>query len=246
MGFKKIVLEKSDGVAKITLNRPEVLNSMDEELLTELVAALERLERDESVNVLIITGAGRAFSAGRDAKAILKGGEWPGGPRFKVLEDFSKPVIAAVNGFCFTGALELIMCADIIIASENAVFGDTHTRFGLIPSGRQTQRLPRQIGAKKAKELLFTGDTISAAEAERIGLVNKVVPPDKLEAAAREMAEKILKNIPETVKATKYLINQGMKKDLETGLRMEAERQQGPVAPTVDGKRRIAALFQKK
>ena len=152
MGFKKIVLEKSGGIAKITLNRPEVLNSMDEELLTELVAALERLERDESVNVLIITGAGRAFSAGRDAKAILEGGEWPGGPRFKVLEDFSKPVIAAVNGFCFTGALELIMCADIIIASENAVFGGIHTPASAsFPVAGKLSGCPDRLGLRRLR-----------------------------------------------------------------------------------------------
>jgi len=124
---------------------------MDDELLNELVAALDELEKDEEVNVLIITGAGRAFSAGRDAKAILGGVEWPGGPRFKKLEEFSKPVIAAVNGYCFTGALELIMCADIIIASEDAVFGDTHTRFGMVPSGGQTQRLPGKLASRRPR-----------------------------------------------------------------------------------------------
>ena len=246
MNYNKIILEKKNQIAKITLNKPQALNAIDEELLSELVAALDEIEKDDSVNVVILTGAGRAFSAGRDLKRLLDGQEWPGGPRYKALEDLSKPVIAAVNGYCFTGSFELAMCADIVIASENAVFGDTHARFGLVPGGGQTQRLPRQIGAKKAKELIFTCDTISASEAERIGIVNKVVPPEKLEETALEMAEKILKNIPETVRGIKSLINKGMKTDLETGLKMEAAAHKGPLTPTEEGKKRMAALLKKK
>lgn len=246
MTYNKIILEKKNGIAKITLNKPQSLNAVDEELLSELVAALDDIEKDASVNVVILTGAGRAFSAGRDLKGVLEGREWAGGARYRALEDLSKPVIAAVNGHCFTGSFELVMCADIIIASENAVFGDTHARFGITPGGGQTQRLPRQIGAKKAKELLFTCDTISASEAERIGIVNKVVPPEKLEEAATEMAEKILKNIPAAVRAIKSLVNRGMKTDLETGLKMEAELHKGPITPTEEGRRRIEALLERR
>lgn len=245
MTYSKIILEKKKGIAKITLNKPEALNAVDEGLLTELVAALNDIENDNSVNVVILTGAGRAFSAGRDLKGILEGRERAGGERYQALENLSKPVIAAVNGYCFTGSFELAMCADIIIASENAVFGDTHARFGLSPGGGQTQRLPRQIGAKKAKELMFTCDMISASEAERIGIVNKVVPAEKLEEATMEMAEKILKNIPETVSRIKSLVNQGMNTDLETGLKMEAAFHKGPLSPTSEGRRRMAALLEK-
>jgi len=169
-----------------------------------------------------------------------------GGPRYKALEDLSKPVIAAVNGYCFTGSFELAMCADIIIASENAVFGDTHARFGVIPGGGQTQRLPRQVGPKKAKELLFTCDTISASEAERLGIVNKVVPPEKLEEAVMEMAEKILKNIPESLRIVKFLVNEGMRMDLQAGLKMEAEMHKGPISPTEEGRKKMAALLEKR
>ena len=246
MTYSKIILEKKNGIARITLNRPQALNALDEELLSELVTALDDIEKDDSVNVVILTGAGRAFSAGRDLNGVMEGREWVGGSRYKALEDLSKPVIAVVNGHCFTGSFELAMCADIIIASENAVFGDTHARFGITPGGGQTQRLPRQVGAKKAKELLFTCDTISASEAERIGIVNKVVPPDKLEEAALEMAGKILKNTPEAVKAIKSLVNKGMKTDLETGLKMEAEMHKGPITPTGEGRRRIADLLEKR
>ncbi len=246
MTYNKIILEKKNGIAKITLNRPEALNALDEELLSELMAALDDVEKDDSVNVVILTGAGRAFSAGRDLAGVLEGREWVGGARYKALEDLSKPVIAAVNGYCFTGSFELAMCADIIIASENAVFGDTHARFGIIAGGGQTQRLPRQIGPKKAKELLFTCDTISASEAERIGIVNKVVPPERLEEAAMEMAGKILKNVPEAVRTIKSLVNKGMKTDLETGLKMEAAMHKGPITPTEEGRKRIAALLDKR
>ena len=246
MAYKKIILEKKNGIAKLTLNRPEVLNALDEELLAELVAALADIEKDASVNVVILTGAGRAFSAGRDLKGVMAGREWVGGVRYQALEDLSKPVIAAVNGACFTGAFELAMCADIIIASENTVFGDTHARFGIVSGGGQTQRLPRQIGAKRAKELIFTSDTITAREAERLGIVNRVVPPEKLEEAAVEMAGKILKNIPETIRTFKRLINDGLKTDLESGLKMEAEMHQGPITPTGEGRKRMGALLGKR
>jgi enoyl-CoA hydratase len=230
VGDKKVLLEKRNSIAKITLNRPEALNALDEELLAELMVALEDVEKDDSVKVVVITGTGRAFSAGRDLPGVLAGREWPGGARYKKLEDLSKPVIAAVNGYCYTGGFEMAMCADIIIASEKAIFGDTHARFGIIPGGGQTQRLPRQIGVKKAKELLFVCDTISAAEAERIGLVNRVVPDDKLEEAA-----------------IKFLINKGMYTDLETGLRMEAEMHEGhPILPRGEGRKRIEALTDKR
>ncbi|MFC1989925.1 enoyl-CoA hydratase/isomerase family protein [Chloroflexota bacterium] len=246
MTYNTIILEKKNGIAKITLNRPKAMNALSEELLSELVAALDDIEKDDSVNVVILTGAGRAFSAGRDLQGIVEGREWVGGSRYKALEDLSKPVIAAVNGYCFTGSFELAMCADIIIAADNAVFGDTHARFGIVPGGGQTQRLPRQIGPKKAKELIFTSDMISAQEAERIGIVNKVVPADKLEEAAMEMAEKILKNIPETISTVKLLVNKGIQTDMETGLKMEAETHKGPISPAGEGKKRIAALLEKK
>jgi len=246
MSYSKITLEKKNGIARIALNRPEVLNAVDEELLAQLVAALDEIEKDDSVGVVILTGAGRAFSAGRDLKGVLEGREWVGGSRYRALEELSKPVIAAINGPCFTGSFELAMCADIIIASENAVFGDTHARFGITPGGGQTQRLPRLIGAKKAKELLFTCETISASEAERIGIVNKVVPADKLEEVAVEMAQKILKNIPEAIRNIKLLINSSTKTDLETGLKMEAEMHQGPITPTEEGRKRMTALLEKR
>ena len=150
MEYNTMIVEKKDRVAKIILNRPP-LNAVNEEMLDELVAVCEDLEKDKNIHVVILTGAGRAFSAGRELSGVIAGKEYPGGPRYRALENLSKPVIAAVNGYCFTGSFELAMCADIIIASEKAVFSDTHARFGLVPGGGQTQRLPRLIGVRKAK-----------------------------------------------------------------------------------------------
>lgn len=246
MSYNTMTVEKKDGIATIVLNRPP-LNAVNEELLDELTAVCSNIEEDNSVNVVILTGAGRAFSAGRELSGILMGTEYPGGPRYRSLENLSKPVIAAVNGYCFTGSFELAMCADIIIASENAVFGDTHARFGVTPGGGQTQRLPRLVGSRKAKELLFTCEMISANEAERIGIVNKVVPPEELEEAAHDMAKKILKNIPETISTIKSLINKGMGASLEEGLQIEQDWHSGnPISPTDEGKKRIEKFLKKE
>ncbi len=247
MPYKTIIVEKKNGIAKITLNRPQAMNALTEELLAELVAALKDIDNDDTIGAVVLTGAGRAFSAGRDLQGVLQGKEFPGGSRYRALEDLSKPVIAAVNGYCFTGSFELAMSADIIIASENAVFGDTHARFGIVPGGGQTQRLPRQIGPKKAKELLFTCESISAVEAERLGIVNKVVPTDRLVDEAMEMAGKIVKNVPEALRKIKMLINKGMNMDLESGLNMEADMHKGgPITPLGDGRNRITALLEKR
>lgn len=246
MTYETILLEKKDGIAKIILNRPQALNAVTEGLLTDLVAACEEVEKDDSIQVVILTGAGKAFSAGRDVEGVLDGREFPGAERYRAIEGLSKPVIAAVNGACFTGSLELVLYADIIIASEKAIFADTHARFGIVPGGGQTQILPRIVGAKKAKEILFTCEPLSAHEAERLGIVNKVVPVEELEQAAWEMAEKIQRNIPEALRIMKRLINDGLKKDLETGLKLEAAEHSGPINPRGDGRNRMAALLKRK
>ncbi len=247
MEYKTILVEKKNGIAKIILNRPQTMNALTEELLGELVSALEDADKDSNIGVVILTGAGRAFSAGRDLPGILEGREFPGGERYRKLEDLGKPVIVAVKGPCYTGSFELAMCADIIIASEDAIFCDTHARFGIIPGGGQTQRLPRQIGVKKAKELIFTCDTIPAGDAERLGIVNKVVPLDMLDNAAEEMAEKILKNVPEAIITIKKLINEGMNMDQASGLKMEAGiHGERPITPRGDGMKRISSLLKKK
>jgi len=244
MDYNTLILEKKGGVATITLNRPP-MNAVNEELLDELVRACEDLEQDKAIGAVILTGNGRAFSAGRELRGVLEGVEYPGGPRYRVLENLSKPVIAAVNGFCFTGSFELAMCADIIIASEKAVFCDTHARFGIVPGGGQTQRLPRIVNPRKAKELLFTCTRITAEEAERIGIVNRVVPHDRLDEEARSMAEKIIENIPETISIMKSLINRSMSLDLDAGLSEEAAyHNDGPISPSAEGRKRMERFLK--
>ncbi len=234
MSYQTVLLDRADGVARITLNRPRVLNSISAGLLNDLKAALGEADDDDSVGVVVITGAGRAFSAGVDIKTRdPETGQAVSPSRelalevLDIIEKLSKPVIAAVNGHCLTGALELATACDIIVASERAVFGDTHARWGLTPTWGGSQRLPRLIGALKAKELFFTGDILSAAEAERIGLVNRVVPDETLDEAVREMAAKILANSRETIRIEKSLVNRGLEMDYAAGLALERRESPG-------------------
>lgn len=213
MPYQNLRLEKRDGIAWLTLNRPQVLNALSSQLLDELEQATKELEADDSVRVVILQGAGRAFSAGRDIGEIASKGarqvlqRSSGGHVFHRLAILPKPTIAAVHGPCFTGALELALACDIIIASDDATFGDTHARLGVIPGGGGTQRLPLRIGPHRAKQLLFTGQAITAAEAERIGLVNKVVPRDRLLPEVEVMARAIMESSPHSLAEEKRLVN---------------------------------------
>lgn len=223
MDYENLILEKKQGIARITLNRPELLNAINNQLLRELISALEDIATDDSVGVVILKGAGRAFCAGADLKSMFdSGGE---GERFsriaEMIEVMDKPVIAAVHGFAITGGFLLAYSCDMVIATEDTVFADTHALWGLIPNGGESQRLPRLVGKMKAKEIMFTSDQISAGEAERIGLVNKVVPRDKLDEAAEELAGKLLSNSRNSIATIKSLINRGMEVDFATGLKLE-------------------------
>ena len=231
MPFSSIIVERADRIAKIILNRPQVLNALNTAIRQELYAALDEIEKDSAIDVIILSGAGRAFCVGQDLKefvhkeALESGKSSPWDIWSKVL-NLDRPVIASVHGHVLTGGLELALACDIVIASEDSVFGDTHARVGMVPGEGNTQILPRLVGVKKAKEMLFTGNFISAQEALDIGLVNKVVPRDKLEAAAREMAENILSCDQTSVRKIKRMIHEGMK-DLEAGLvfeKLEARR----------------------
>lgn len=230
MEYTRILLEKKDHIAKITLNRPEVLNAVDPTTYTELYAAAEDIAADKEIRVLVITAKGRAFCAGADLKAVqpilgsaTKVLEFLSGfhRAYNAIENLNIPVIAAVNGLALAGGIELVEACDIIIAAESAQLGDQHANFGLVAGGGGTQRLPRQIGFRKAKELLLTGDWLSAREAEALGLVNKVVPDDKLEEATNEMAQKLAKKSPMASACVKMLANKGIQTDLYTALQME-------------------------
>lgn len=230
MAYQRILFEKKDSIAKITLNRPDKLNAIDEETLLDLQAALAEIERDDSIRVVVLASTGRAFSAGADLAAMRgKAGDPNEVNRFlrfwhrifNSLENLGKPTIAAVQGFALAGGLELVMVCDLAIASEEARIGDAHANYGMIPGGGGTQRLPRFVGLRKAKELMFTGDFLSAKEAESLGLVNKVVPGDRLEAAVIELAQKIAEKSPLGLRHMKYLANRSREADLDSGLELE-------------------------
>lgn len=233
MDFENIILEKRDGVARITLNRPDALNALDVATLGEIARALEDIRDDEGIGVVVLTGVGRAFSAGVDLKSMgalkIEGGnvgeEINTAARrvIQTMEDLPKPIIAMVNGFCLTGALEIAMGCDMIVASDTSKFGDTHVRWGFRPTWGLSQKLPRAVGLMKAKELSFTAEIVSAAEAERIGLINRVVSAEELEPTVQALAENMLRNSRDAIVAYKALMNRGFREDLATGLKVEAE-----------------------
>ncbi len=221
MKYSTLIYEKKDRIAKIILNRPEVLNALNTTLREELCLALDNIEKDEEIDVFILAGAGRAFCAGVDLKEVLQENQPKHLELWEKIRNLPIPTICAVNGYAITGGLELAISCDIIVASENAVFGDTHARAGLVPGAGMTQILPRLIGSNKAKELSFSGNYLSAQEALQFGLVNRVVPPDKLQSVAEGIAQDILSCDQKALQKIKYLINEGMKTTLETGLVLE-------------------------
>src|SRR5690242_12272005 len=188
-----ILLEKHNGLAIVTLNRPEKLNALNAELRSQFCRTMQQLRADREIGCVIITGNGRAFCAGLDLKELnsTQLRETGGVTFISVIEDMEAPVIAAVNGFAITGGLELALACDIIIAAEHAQFADTHARVGVMPGGGMSARLPRAVGIRRAKELSLTGNYLSAQEAEPMGLVNRVVPRDQLLTTAHEMASQI-------------------------------------------------------
>jgi enoyl-CoA hydratase len=185
-----VTVSKDNGVATVTLNRPEKLNALNREMRGMFCRAMQELGADPAVAVVIITGAGRAFSAGLDLNELgAEGLRETGGVTFiSVVERMEAPVIAAVNGYAVTGGFELALACDIIIAAETAQFADTHARVGVMPGGGMSARLPRAVGVRKAKELSLTGNYLNARDAELLGLVNRVVAADQLMAAAGELA----------------------------------------------------------
>lgn len=241
MTYKYLLVEKSAGISKITLNRPQVMNALSPALLAELKSAVYESGQDKNVAVVVITGMGRAFSSGADLMS-LGSGKLENGRVGAVIDEAAnsvieaiqavpKVVIAMVNGHCYTGALEIALACDLIIASEEAKFGDTHVRWGIRPSWGMSQRLPRTIGWLKAKELSFTAEIITAEQAEHLGLVNQVVPVEKLEEIVRGLAEKIMANSLEAIAAYKQLYNQGMQSTLEKGLELE-QKSEFPISDT--------------
>ncbi|MCL6446611.1 MAG: enoyl-CoA hydratase/isomerase family protein [Armatimonadetes bacterium] len=227
MAYQNILFEKDGNIAFITLNRPEVHNALDPRTWAELRDAIRKCKTDDGVRVVIITGAGgKAFASGADIRSlrerraldVLKSETQE---TLNDIENLNKPVIAAIDGFALGGGCELAMACDLRIATDRSRLGQPEVNLGIIPGAGGTQRLQRLVGIGKAKELIFTGEIISAAEAERIGLVNKVVPPEELLSAAREMADKIAAKAPLAISLSKAAINIGADADIVTGLQFE-------------------------
>lgn len=253
MDFKYIIYEKSEGIATITLNRPEALNAFSKEVVEEIMQAVEDLRSDENVRVVVLTGAGeKAFSAGADIKAMagmtaLKARELSlmGEKLCLALENLEKPVIAALNGYALGGGLEVAMSCDLRIASENARMGQTEINIGLIPGWGGTQRLTRLIGRGKTKELVFTGGMIDAKTAEQLGIINMVAPAGKFKETVRQFALELASKAPVAVRVAKALINKGADIGLDSALALEREGF-GVVASTEDLKEGISAFTEKR
>jgi len=226
MVYQNIIFEKEENIATITFNRPEAMNALNNQTRAEFAEAIAEVATDDHIKVLILTGTGKAFVAGSDIKEFSQTTPYVAHNIQRLgemVEKLEKPVIAAVNGFCLGGGCEIAMACDIIIASEKAKFGQPEINIGIIPGGGATQRLPRLIGACRAKELIYTGEIIRAEQADRLGLVNQVVAMDELMPAAKELARKIANKSAAALKLAKTAINRGMQTDLESGLQYEYE-----------------------
>lgn len=228
MAFVEVT--KKDHIAVVTMNRPEALNALNKAVFTDLEVALDDVERDDEVYVVIITGAGRAFIAGADIGEMAPMNVAEGlafselGNRILMRVDMmEKPTIAAVNGFALGGGCEMALACDIRIASEKAKFGQPEVGLGITPGFSGTQRLPRRVGVAKAKELIFSGKQIGAEEAKRIGLVNEVYAAEELLNKAVEMAKSFTANAPIAVKYSKACIDRGMQMDIDNGIALENE-----------------------
>ncbi len=228
--YEYIIFDKKRNYAQITINRPEVMNALNVGIRKEIISALDDSEKDDEIRAIVITGAGgKAFSAGADIRMFQTMSPFDAKEYLLIskgasnkIENFPKPVIAAVNGYAIGGGLEIAMSCDIIIASENAKFGQGEINIGIIPGVGGTQRLPRLVGIKRAKELIFTGDLIDSSEALRIGLVNRVVPRAILMQTVETLVEKISKKSQLILRLAKEAMNRSVS-GLKLGLDFESE-----------------------
>lgn len=228
LNFKNLLFRKEGKIGILSINNPKSLNALNTEVLTELDHILEQISRDEEVYVLIITGEGESFAAGADivemsTMSVEEGRRWAelGMRAFRKIEIMEKPVIAAINGYALGGGCELALSCDLRIASEKARIGQPEIFLGITPGFGGTQRLPRLIGMTKAKEFIYTGKSMNPEEAERIGLVNKVVKPEELMDEVLSLANKIAALPRVAIKYNKVAMNRGIEVDLDAGLEIE-------------------------
>ncbi|MFO7560181.1 MAG: enoyl-CoA hydratase/isomerase family protein [Desulfobacterales bacterium] len=249
MPYETLVVDRKDTVQIITLHRPERLNTINMQFMADIQHAVAEAAENDAVRSVVITGAGRAFCAGADLSEIgnaeLLKKNAPRYTFFNQIEDCPKPVVAAVNGHCIGGGLELALCCDFIIAAETARMGLTEARLGIIPLAGGTVRLPRWIGLSRAKELLYTGDRIDGRTAYAMGLASRVVAPEKLMDEALAFCSRFAHSAPLSIKTIKTLIHQGLQMDIMSAL--DFERKAGEaLIHTEDHREGITAFFEKR
>ncbi len=253
MEFKNLLVENNEGVVTLKINRPQAMNALNPEVLMDLAVFAHEINKNSEIKAVILTGAGeKAFVAGADIAAMkdmtaLQAKEFCdlGHRVMNQIQNAHKPVIAAVNGFCLGGGLELALSCDFIYASENAKLGLPEVNLGIFPGFGGTQRLPRLIGKNRAKELIFTAKMLSAQEAYEWGIVNKVTPAADLLTAVHSTVQEILKKGPLAIQLSKQAVNQGTDLDINSGLAIEKA-----IFPTIfsteDKKEGITAFLEKR
>ncbi len=253
MNFPSLLLETAGGIARLTINRPDKLNALNDQVIADLGRAMDQIDTDPAIRGVIVTGSGtKAFVAGADIPELSRQGPFDGKARalvgqrvFRRIERSGKPVIAAINGFALGGGCELAMACHIRIAAESAKFGQPEAKLGIAPGYGGTVRLPRLVGKGRALELLLTGVMIDANEAYRIGLVNRVVPGEHLLDAAETMMRTILENGPLAVRVCIEAVDSALETTLDEGLLLEANYF-GLLASTTDMREGMAAFLEKR
>jgi 2-(1,2-epoxy-1,2-dihydrophenyl)acetyl-CoA isomerase len=253
MDYETILYQLDEGVLTITLNRPEVLNASNRQMTTDLQDALKKAERDSAVRCIVLTGAGRAFTSGEDLKA--RQAEGATGftstlrdryiPIILKMRNIEKPVIGSINGVAAGAGCSIALACDLRIASDKASFIEVFVRIGLVPDAGSSFFLPRLVGLSKALEMSFTGDTLGAEEAYRLGLVNRVVPAEELEGATRELALRLAKGPTKAIGLAKRAMNRSLSMPLEESLEYEVFAQE-TAGNTEDHREGLAAFLEKR
>jgi 2-(1,2-epoxy-1,2-dihydrophenyl)acetyl-CoA isomerase len=256
MEYKNILYQDGNGKATLTLNRPRALNALNRETIDELLSAVKKAAEDPGVKVLILTGTGRAFCFGADLSEFSRAGAAPVSAEtlllleksqeiIRLLAGMPKPTIAALNGFAAGLGLDLALGCDLRIAAERARLAEAFTSMGLIPDGGGTFFLPRLVGLARAAEMIFTGEPVGSAEAERIGLVNRVVPNDQFPKAVADLADKLVKRPSLAIGLAKQVLRKNLEGDLDSALRREAQGQKICLA-SGDHREAVRAFLEKR